>query len=171
MISGYFKSAQDGRKLFYPWGAMGRGYVIASDQDYRRVKKELTAYIVISVVLSLVAITLIGYLAALVLIPVAIAFYSLWKPHLVRGLQPTAEELSLRESYTNQALARSAKELWSWEIAALVLFGVGILKFTEEGFGNRLIALALVVIAIFCAAFATWMLVLRRRATRSEAQR
>jgi hypothetical protein len=171
MISGYFKSAQGGRKLFYPWGPMGRGYVIASEQDYSRVAKDLKAYIVILVVLSFGAIFVVGYLGALILMPAALVFYIFWKPHLVRGLQPSEENLSLRQSYTNQALAHSSKELWSWEIASLVVLGVGVLILIDEGLGSRLTGLTLLIIAVFILAFATWMLVLRRRASRSEAPR
>ena len=28
LTSGYFKTAPDGRKLFFPWGVLGRGYTI-----------------------------------------------------------------------------------------------------------------------------------------------
>ena len=47
LISGYFKTARDGRKLFYPWGAMGRGYAIASDRDYERLRRRIKIYQVV----------------------------------------------------------------------------------------------------------------------------
>ncbi len=167
MISGYFKTAQDGRKLFYPWGPLGSGYVIASEKDYTRVAGSLKTYIVVLTALTIGAFSLAGYLSALVMLPGAIIFYFFWKPYLVRGLQPSEEKLSLRESYTNQALARSPKELWSWEIAGLVVLGVSVVTLTGEDFESRLTGLALLVIAVFCMSFAAWMLVLRRRATRA----
>ncbi len=30
LTAGYFKTGADGRKLFFPWGTMGRGYAIPS---------------------------------------------------------------------------------------------------------------------------------------------
>jgi hypothetical protein len=30
LTSNAFKTAPDGRKLFFPWGVLGRGYVLAS---------------------------------------------------------------------------------------------------------------------------------------------
>ena len=39
LTSGYFKTAPDGRKLFFPWGVLGRGYAIDSEQDYERLRR------------------------------------------------------------------------------------------------------------------------------------
>ena len=37
LMSSWFKTLPDGRKLFYPRGAWGRGYIIASEPDYKRL--------------------------------------------------------------------------------------------------------------------------------------
>ena len=37
LTSSYFKTTPDGRKLFFPWGVLGRGYTIDSEQDYERL--------------------------------------------------------------------------------------------------------------------------------------
>jgi hypothetical protein len=45
MTNRYFKSAQDGSKLFFPWGMLGRGYVVASDEDYERMRHQLGIFL------------------------------------------------------------------------------------------------------------------------------
>jgi hypothetical protein len=89
---------------------------------------------------------------------------------LVHGLQPSDERLSLQESYTSQALVHSSARLWSWEITALALVGIGIAMLVVDT-GNWLIALALIVIFGLCAAGVMWMLVLRRRASYQKVPR
>jgi hypothetical protein len=32
LTSSGFKTGQDGRKLFFPWGVLGRGYIIDSER-------------------------------------------------------------------------------------------------------------------------------------------
>jgi len=39
-----FMTARDGRRLFFPWGSFGRGYVIASEQDYERLRGHVKDY-------------------------------------------------------------------------------------------------------------------------------
>jgi hypothetical protein len=53
-----FKTAQDGHKLVYPWGVFAggvRGYVIASEQQYKLLRRHLKANAVVW--LMLVGIT------------------------------------------------------------------------------------------------------------------
>ena len=39
LTSGYFKTTPEGRKLFFPWGVLGRAYAIDSQQDYERLRR------------------------------------------------------------------------------------------------------------------------------------
>jgi hypothetical protein len=36
-----FKTASDGSRLFFPWAPSGRGYVIASERDYHRLRRQI----------------------------------------------------------------------------------------------------------------------------------
>ena len=65
LTSSYFKTAQDGRKLFFPWGPLGRGYVIASERDYKRLQRQVKVYTGVSLVLIIGAVAFQGFLAAL----------------------------------------------------------------------------------------------------------
>lgn len=40
LCEGSFVRSADGRMLFFPWGAVGRGYAIPSDEAYRRLRRE-----------------------------------------------------------------------------------------------------------------------------------
>lgn len=52
----YFKSAQDGRRLFFPWGVLGHGYVVSSQEEYERMRRRLGVFMTIWVLLVLIVV-------------------------------------------------------------------------------------------------------------------
>jgi hypothetical protein len=77
---------------------LGRGYAIPSDQDYKRLQRQVKAYTIVSLVLIIGAVALQIYFG-LVIAALLIVFYMIWTRYLLRGLQPSDERLSLQESY------------------------------------------------------------------------
>lgn len=51
LTGGRFKSAQDGSRLFFPWHSRGSGYVIASEQDYERLRRQVKVYEIVTLIL------------------------------------------------------------------------------------------------------------------------
>ncbi len=47
-----FKITKDGRKLFFPYGSLGRGYLIPSDQEYQRLRRGQRLWLKIGVPLT-----------------------------------------------------------------------------------------------------------------------
>jgi len=162
LTSSCFKTAQDGRRLFFPFGILGRGYVIASEQDYERLRSRLKVYTAVGLVLIIGSGALLGYAGSFAIALVLIAFYIVWLRYLLRGLQSSNESLSLKDSTTSQALAHNAVTLWLLEVGALafVVLGIVILAVNPR---NWLIAITSIVFFGLCAASFTRMLMLRRR--------
>lgn len=164
LTSSSFKTTEDGRRLFYPWGVLGRGYLVGSEENYGRLRKQMKTYIVVSVVLIIVAPSLfrgfnLGVSAALA--GVCLAFYLTWMCILLPSLNATDEGLSLKESMTSQARAHGPIVLWLLTIVSLVLVAGGVLMFVAQP-GSRLIALVPILFFGFCAALFIRMLLLRR---------
>ena len=168
LTSSYFKTAQDGRKLFFPWGILGRGYAIASEQDYKRLQRQIKTYTVVSLVLIIAAGVRHVYFASIVA-ALLIVFYMIWTRYLLRGLQPSDERLSLQDSMTSKARAHSAVSLWLLEISALVFVALGILIIVVNP-RAWLIALGSIIIFGLGAVMFTHMLVLRGRSVSSRSQ-
>lgn len=161
LVSGYFKTARDGRKLFYPWGAMGRGYSLPSEEAYERLCRRIKIYQIASLVAIVGAVVVKFYLAAFVIAGLSVAFYRAWTPYLVRGLQPSDERLSMQESMATQARAHGAVGLWLLEIVALMFVATGVVILVVDP-DKRLVALTSIVFFGACAAAFAHMLVLRR---------
>jgi hypothetical protein len=162
LTSGYFKTAQDGRKVFFPSGAMGRGYAIPSDEAYERLSRRIKIYHIVSLVAIVGAVAAKLYLIAFVIAGLSIAFYRVWTPYLVRGLQPSNERLSMQESMAIQARAHGAVGLWLLEIVALMFVTIGVVMLVVAP-DKRLIAFTSIIFFGACAAGFAHMLVLHRR--------
>jgi hypothetical protein len=181
VTSGRFRTAQDGRKLFYPWG-WGRGYVIASEQQYNRLRRQQKTSWVGTLVLVLwinaafysvytrVTHTGPGPLLLVYVVLACLAFFSVfqmvWTLYRLGGLQQSDEKLSLKEAMSSRARVLGPGILWLGEIGSLTFVGSAIFMLVVDppphGLGRA--ALALGVIAFFglCAAVFMRMIVLLR---------
>jgi hypothetical protein len=167
MVAGSFKTAQDGRKLYYPWGSYGRGYILPSEAEEQRLRRQLKTYQIVSFVL-IVGVVLTGYfVAAFFIAALVIGFYLTWARRQIAGLTPTGERLSFQTSALAQARAYSAFNLWAMEIASLLFVACGIYLFKtgSSGVANPS-PLPLFTIVFFgaCAAVIAYLIILRGRA-------
>jgi len=136
----YFKTASDGRRLFFPWLYLGQGYLLASEQDYERLRRRFKAYQSASMNLAWLALPAIfvwlhsQYFLSGIFLVIAlwIAFGLIWTRHLAAGLEATNERLSLDETFLAAARQLGSAKLWLAEIGCLafllmsaVLFIVG----------------------------------------------
>ncbi len=127
LTSSSFKTTEDGRRLFFPWGTLGRGYAVPSAAEFERLSRSVKAYMVISLPLIILAVTWKGFLGGSVLLPLLIVPYVLWAQSQCRRLQRTEEKLTLGESMAGHARAHSTVGLWLLELAALAFVGAGAL--------------------------------------------
>jgi len=165
LISGNFKTTQDGRALYYPWGYWGRGYAVSED-DYTRLRRRLKIYHAVSLTLIIATAATQHFIALFVLGAALIAFYALWSRHLTAGLQATDERLSLHESMVSQARAYDAITLWLLELTAVALAATAIvLLFVKTAAWPM--ELSGIVFFGLCAAVFGYLIRLCRRATLS----
>lgn len=161
-----FKTTQDGRRLFFPWGTLGGGYAIASEQDYLRLRGQVKVYIIAALLLMIVSNLFWNYAAALAVAALFLGFYLVWMWRLLPRLAFSDERLTLQESLTAQAQGHGAVRLWLLEIASLVFVGCGFWILAVEP-RRTLIALAVIVFFGLCAVVFARMLMLRRRTAAS----
>jgi hypothetical protein len=159
-----FKTTEDGRRLFFPWGPLGRGYAIGSEERYGRLRKQVKAYMVVSLLPVILApIIYHGCIISFASAAISLTFYLAWMWVLLPRLAPADERLSFKESMTSQARAHGPVVLWLLTIISLVFVAAGLLMLVAEPHG-LVIALAVILFFGFCATLFIRMLVLRREA-------
>ena len=168
LASGSFKTTEDGRRLFFPWGVLGGGYDIASEPDYQRLRQQVKAYMVVTLALVIASGMYEPYRAPLAAAALHVCFYLGWMWRLLPRIERSDEKLSMQESMTSQARTHSPVVLWVLEIASIifVVSGIAILVFDP---GSRLTALFCTAFFGLCAAKIARLIVLRDRATVTRA--
>ena len=128
MLSLWFKTAPDGRKVYFPWRSTGCGYTIASEHDYRRLHQQLKVI--------WVSVPILGYLLVLLAsaafssgsallkgyvilaLPIVLVFFPLlfyvwlgyWR-YWLRCLQPSDEKYKY-ERMSRQKVMNFVARLW-----------------------------------------------------------
>ena len=168
LTSSSFKTAPDGSHVFFPWGVMGRGYVIPSQQDYERLRQQLKTYMIVIMALIIGTVASQQYIAAFAVAAALMVFYLIWIRYQLRGLQRSDERLTVNDSFTTQARTHSLAGLWTLQIVSLVFVAAGIFILVVEP-AKWLTGLACIIFFGLCAAVFSWMLVLRRRSSPTDA--
>jgi hypothetical protein len=161
LTSSAFKTTEDGRRLFFPWGVLGRGYVL-SEREYERLRGQVKIYMIVTLVLVIAMAALREYLATAIVVAFLIGFYLIWMKFVLPDLQPSEERLSLEESMTSQAVGHNPVMLWFMTIASFAFVAIGVLILIVDP-AKWFIGLCGIVFFGLCALMMTRMLMLRRR--------
>jgi hypothetical protein len=123
------KIAVDGQKLYFPFGAMGRGYVIASEADIARLRWRDKALFIGAILTTPIACSLSFPIGMFVVAAYSICAFC-WELYALHRMQPANERryarLSLREILAAKANVCGLEELWMLVIAALAFVAGGL---------------------------------------------
>lgn len=159
-----FKNLENGKRAFYPWGKLGKGYELSSEEQYERFQRFVIRYYMIVLPLGIGAGVLRHWIVLALILPSAIVAYAIIAKRMTRGLPRTAEKMTFKDSYENQARRQSPWFIWALLVGSLLFVAGSFLAMTApDKFAIGLLG------ALFfgaCAAAAVWMLVLRRRVLR-----
>lgn len=105
---GYFKRLADssfkvdnqGNTLFFPWGILGRGYVLPNIETEKKVRRFVTWYHFIGLTLVLIIgpFLMLWSVAFALMIPTAIIAWWVQAKRFIKNLKQTEERLTLKEN-------------------------------------------------------------------------
>jgi hypothetical protein len=162
LISGTFKTTPDGKRLFFPWGTLGRAYVVRTEADYQRMRSQIKTSLAAGMVVIIALVATRAYQLGFAATALWCVLYAGWVAWRVRGLDPSDERLTWREATTAQARTHSALFLWFGAICSLGFVAVGIFMLTVDS-SQPLVAGGGILFFGFCAFQFARMLLLRRR--------
>jgi len=96
-----FKTDDKGNILFYPWGILGRGYVLPDKKAEEKIRRFIRWYYIIGFTfLFIVGIVLrLWIIASIILLPIAMLVWWVQSNIYIRGLKQTSEKLTLSENF------------------------------------------------------------------------
>lgn len=161
LFAGFTRTAPDGRKVIFPWGVFGRAYVIASEDDERRMKQGFAAFLLAVQLLIVVGYALWGIFGSLAAGALVLAGYAIHVKRLTDGMEPSSERLPMAEAYRAQAWKHSPARLWSWIVTGMFCVCFGIIAGVLAPEGEVSVSF-FILIGIFLIAGGGYLLALRR---------
>ena len=165
LTSGTFKTTPDGKRLFFPWGTLGRGYIVGTETDYERLRSQVKTSLAVGRVVIIVLTGTHAYQLGFAAAAVWCALYVAWVAWRLRGLEPSNERLTRREAMTTQARTHSVLFLWFGGICSFGFVAAGVFMLTVDP-DRWLVAGGAILFFGFCAFQFARMIRLRRHAGR-----
>jgi hypothetical protein len=162
LTSSSFKATEDGRRFFFPWGTLGRGYLIPTVEEFDRLRSHVKTYLLISFSLIIITVNWGSFLGAVAVLTILIVPYAIWARGQCHRLKETNEKLTMSESIAGQARFHSTITLWLLEILALTLVAAGVFIVIMDT-RNWLVGAGSILLFGLCAFVFAWMITAKRR--------
>jgi hypothetical protein len=145
LASAIIKKDKDGKAVYYPWGVMGKGYILPTAEKETEIKNLVILMYQIFFGIFFLQFVIIKSMIIFILLMIALLAWFLIKSNQITKDCPISDEkLTLKEGYTNSAKAHNKTILW-------ILFGVSVL-FTLIGFAmlfSKLLIVGLLLMVFF----------------------
>jgi hypothetical protein len=115
-----FVRRPDGRVHFFPWGAVGRGYALASEEEHQRLRRKTKRLLGLALLgcplVASVGMESLG-LRSMAAFGLLLALFGVARlAWLTRGLERSAERITRTEA--NARIAQALRRLWKRSVAA-----------------------------------------------------
>jgi hypothetical protein len=129
-----FKNDAQGRLLFYPWGILGKGYVLPDESKKQQIRRFVRLSYIVFWPAIIGTIIFIGWVFSFVVLFLLFLWYFFEISRFLKGLPVASERLGLSESYTNSAKSHNMATLWIMLIFSVlfVLSGFAILVHNRD---------------------------------------
>ena len=127
MADRLFKVDDKGRSLFYPWGCLGKGYIVTEEATEKSIRLFVSYYYALCLVL--VAIFFVTDSMIYPSVFILLVVWVLGVKYVTRNLEPTKMKLTFTESMTSLAKRRSKAILSLTVIGGLFLVAMSIQQY------------------------------------------
>ena len=161
--SGPFKRNKSGQIVFYPWGIAGRGYVIPDEATEARVRKFVRSSMQLSIPAIIGAQVVSGPALSLSIFAGFVLWFAFRVRTLVGSFPLSPERLTLKEHAATSAKAYGKPTLWFLLTCSVIMLAAALfLVFVGRSIGDRMIALACILLFGAAAMLFGYMLRVRR---------
>lgn len=159
LVSGSFKKDAQGNSVFYPWGIMGKGYILRTVAEEEKLRGALKLNYMIMLPAIIIIQIAVGAWLNFILVPVYIVLFTLWVYRTTRGLERSFEKITVAESYKSSAKAHNLPTLIILEICAIGFVAIGVWMIVE---GEPLFMPVLCILLFGAAALAIGYMIVQK---------
>ncbi|MEP3248439.1 MAG: hypothetical protein ABJN40_22285 [Sneathiella sp.] len=120
-----FKRKSAGETIFYPWGVLGSGVILETEEDLSRIRGVTLIITMTSFFIVMVIHFLAGLWLNAIFLTAFCIFYHFLIKRMTRNFPKTEERLRLTEALQNSAKSHNLVILIFFEICSLVFFAGG----------------------------------------------
>lgn len=122
-----FKTDSQGRNVFYPWGILGSGYILESEEQKQKFRKFFSRMYMIVFAVIIVVQTVFTAWLNVALLPFFYLWFHFALKKMTKGLEKSSEKLKTSEAYKNSAKSHNLFTLILLELASFVFVALGFL--------------------------------------------
>ena len=127
LASGIIKKDKSNNAVYYPWGVLGKGYVLPDATRETAIKNMVILFYQIFLGMFFVHLFLIKNAPIFAVLVIALVIWFLVKSHqLTKDCPKSDEKLTLKEGYTNSAKAHNKWMLWFCLVVSIFFTLAGI---------------------------------------------
>jgi hypothetical protein len=148
LASGIIKKDKDDNAVYYPWGILGKGYVLPDAERETAIKNMVILFYQIFFGILFLHLFLLKNILIFAILTIALLVWFLLKSRqLTKDCAVSDEKLTLKEGYTNSAKAHNKTVLWILLVVAVIatLGGIAVI------FSGKLLMLGLIMTLLFGA--------------------
>ncbi|MGD9818137.1 MAG: hypothetical protein AB7V04_05475 [Desulfomonilaceae bacterium] len=161
-----FKKSESGESIFYPWGVLGKGYVITSNAEADRIKATVKWCNFCAILVSIMCLQVLGLVYSLIFVGIYYVGYTFWTGSVTKGMAVASEKLRLSETVERMVIHYSPWNLVLMLVLALVLCILSAIMFFAEPEERGMAAIGFIFFG-GCSLWFAYMLSVRRKSRRS----
>ena len=128
-----FKPDADGNTVFFPYGAWGKGRLIADADSAEQLKKFVGRFIVIALAVPFIVGQTVGYIWSFIAFPFFMLWYHQGIKKFLKDAPYSDAKLSTHESMQNVASGMNKYLIWFLLLASLLFVAASLFAFIETG--------------------------------------
>ena len=127
LASGIIKKDKSDNAVYYPWGVLGKGYVLPNATRETAIKNMVILFYQIFLGMFFIHLFLIKNAPIFAVLVIALVIWFLVKSHqLTKDCPKSDEKLTLKEGYSNSAKAHNKWMLWFCLVVSIFFTLAGI---------------------------------------------
>ena len=128
-----FKLDADGNTVFFPYGASGKGRLIADADSAERLKRFIGRFYMVVLGMTLIIGVTVGYIWTFIAMPFVMLWYFQGIKKFLKDAPFSDEKMSSRESMRNVASGMNKYLIWFFFLSSLLFTAAAIFVSVETG--------------------------------------
>lgn len=133
LTDGQFKKSTTGEIVFYPWGAIGKGYILKSQSEYDRIRSFVKKYYTVGLPALILTQISVGLIGSIIILLILTSWYQLKIAAFLKSSSLTNEKFSVPDAYATSAKSHNLFSLIILELSSIGFVVAGMLILYRGG--------------------------------------